>query len=160
MLSRPWFQKRWIYQEISIAQSVVLHCGPKAVSSKAFAHALNILTDKIDVPIQAVLDLISGPRRDVRKAFGFHLYHFLRNIRHARVTDPRDKVYALQGLVEYNSWKMGIIPDSSMSHKSLIREVIANLCFCDSTSVPEPHMIRSMNSYRTLATSTISAMTF
>jgi hypothetical protein len=31
-----------------------------------------------------------------------------------------------------------ILPDYSMSQKDLMRAVIANLCFCESSSVPEP----------------------
>jgi len=41
-------------------------------------------------------------------------------------------------MVDFSYTKSVILPDYSMSQKDLIRAVIANLCFCESSSVPEP----------------------
>ena len=138
ILSRPWFQRVWILQDVFNARAAVVHCGSKAVSSKTFARASELLLDKTDRPSQHVLDLMPGSRRDDRAASKFQLYDLLQRFQHAKATDSRDKIYAFLGMVDDGYSKMTILPDYSMSQKDLMRAVIANLCFCESSSVPEP----------------------
>jgi hypothetical protein len=138
ILSRPWFQRAWILQDAFNARAAVLHCGSKAVCSKTMIHASELLLGKIDPLSQQVLNLMPGFRRDDRAASKFQLYDLLQRFQHAKATDQRDKIYALLGMVDFGYSKSVILPDYSMSQKDLMRAVIANLCFCESSSVPEP----------------------
>ena len=75
-------------------------------------------------------------------------------------TPPRDGDIRLEGLRDILSrpWfqralvvqdillKMKIIPDYSVSQKDLIRAVIANLCFCELTCVPE-HLYNTIDEF-------------
>jgi hypothetical protein len=140
ILSRPWFCRAWILQDVFNARAAVLYCGSKAVSTKTMIRASEILPDKIEPLSQHVLDLMpgSGPRGDDQVASKFQLYDLLQRFRHAKATDQRDKIYSLLGMIDFGFSKSMILPDYSLSHKDLMREVIANLCFCESSSVPEP----------------------
>lgn len=138
ILSRPWFQRAWIIQDAFNARAAVLYFGSKAVSSKTMIRASKLLPDKIDPLSQQILDLMPGSRRDDKAASKFQLYDLLQRFQHAKATDQRDKIYALLGMVDFGYSKSMILPDYSMSQKDLMRAVIANLCFCESSSVPEP----------------------
>ncbi|CZR53567.1 uncharacterized protein PAC_03446 [Phialocephala subalpina] len=138
ILSRPWFQRAWIIQDAFYARAAVLHCGSKAVSSKTIIRAPELLPDKIDPLSQQFLDLMPGSRRDDRPASKFQLHDILQRFQDAKATDPRDKIYALLGMVDNRYSKSVILPDYSMSQKDLMRAVLAHLCFCESSSVPEP----------------------
>ena len=138
ILSRPWFQRAWILQDAFNARAAVLHCGSKAVCSKTMIHASKVLPGKIDPLSQQVLNLMPGFRGDDQAASKFQLYDLLQRFQHAKATDQRDKIYALLGMVDFGHSKSVILPDYSMSQKDLMRAVIANLCFCESSSVPEP----------------------
>jgi Heterokaryon incompatibility protein (HET) len=138
ILSRPWFQRVWIVQDVFNARAAVVHCGSKAVSSKTFARASQLWLDKPDGLSQQVLNLMPGSRRDDRVASKYQLYDLLQRFQHAKATDPRDKIYALLGMVDDGNSKITILQDYSMSQKDLMRAVIANLCFCEWSSVPEP----------------------
>ncbi|KIW87235.1 uncharacterized protein Z519_12138 [Cladophialophora bantiana CBS 173.52] len=112
ILSRPWFQRVWCLQDVFHAQAAVVHCGSKAVSSMTFARASKLWLDKPD-----------------------GLSH--QRFQHAKATDPRDKIYALLAMVDDGNSIMRIFKDYSMSQQDLMRAVIANLCFCEWSSVPE-----------------------
>ncbi|KAH6718248.1 heterokaryon incompatibility protein-domain-containing protein [Leptodontidium sp. MPI-SDFR-AT-0119] len=138
ILSRPWFQRSWIIQDAFYVRAAVVHCGSKAVSSKTFIRAPGLLPDEIDPLSQQFLNLMPGSRRDDQPASKIQLHDLLHRFRHAQATDPRDKIYALLGMVDNGYSKSVILPDYSMSQKDLMRTVLAYLCFCESSSVPEP----------------------
>lgn len=145
ILSRPWFQRAWVLQDVFNARAAVLHCGSKAVSSKTMICASQILPDKIDTLSQQVLNLMPGSRRDDQAVSKFQLHDILQRFQHVKATDQRDKIYALLGMVDF-AYSKQILPDYSMSQKDLMRTVIANLCFCELSSVPE-HLYSTINEF-------------
>lgn len=137
ILSRPWFQRLWMYQEVFHARAVILHCGSKGVHSKALIRASEGLLDKTSLT-QKVLELMPGSNIHDRAVTGFQLHDLLQRFRQAHTTDPRDKIYALLSMVDNNYSRKPILPDYSLSEKDVMRQVIAYLCFCEWSSVPEP----------------------
>ena len=135
MLSRPWFRKVWVAQEIGNARSAVVYCGSKAVSGDTIARVVEILRIKINPMGQGFLDLMPGPRRDLRADSKLQLYDLLQMLRYGEATDPRDKVFAALNLAADNS-KRTIVPDYSMSQTALIKKVLASLYFCELACVP------------------------
>ncbi|KAH6698454.1 heterokaryon incompatibility protein-domain-containing protein [Leptodontidium sp. MPI-SDFR-AT-0119] len=138
ILSRPWFQRAWILQDAFYARAAVLHCGSKAVLSKTMIYISKSIPDKIDPLSQHVLNLMPGSRGDDEAASKIPLYDLLQRFRFSKATDQRDKIYALLGIVGFEPPKSIILPDYSMSQKDLMRAVLAHLCFCEPSSVPEP----------------------
>ncbi|KAG5747306.1 hypothetical protein H9Q70_010010 [Fusarium xylarioides] len=43
LLRCGWFSRRWVIQEIAVARSARLYCGPKFISWEKFAHAVGLL---------------------------------------------------------------------------------------------------------------------
>jgi Heterokaryon incompatibility protein (HET) len=61
LMKRPWFSRRWVIQEISLARNATLFCGKDSVSWNQFAGAVSLFTSK---------------RHDVRKLFqGSSAFH-------------------------------------------------------------------------------------
>lgn len=138
ILSRPWFQRVWVLQDVFHAQAAVVHCGSKAVSSKTIARASELLLNKTDPLLQQALDLMPGSRRDDRMASRFKFNDLVQQVQQAKATDPRDKIYALLSMVDDRNSKRTILQDHTISQKDLMRTVIAKLCFCELSCVPEP----------------------
>ncbi|KAI9367249.1 heterokaryon incompatibility protein-domain-containing protein [Aspergillus egyptiacus] len=42
LMRRPWFSRRWIIQEIALAKSATVHCGPESVPWDEFADAVSL----------------------------------------------------------------------------------------------------------------------
>ncbi|KAL4870872.1 heterokaryon incompatibility protein-domain-containing protein [Aspergillus spectabilis] len=42
LMRRPWFSRRWIIQEIALARSATVHCGPDSVPWTDFADAISL----------------------------------------------------------------------------------------------------------------------
>ncbi|KAK3077745.1 hypothetical protein LTS18_009430, partial [Coniosporium uncinatum] len=40
LMTRPWFERRWVVQEIALARRATLHCGSKQISWTSFATAV------------------------------------------------------------------------------------------------------------------------
>jgi len=88
LLSRPWFRRIWVLQEVANARVATIICGQKSISSRIFALAPSILNIQTDEHCQAVLDIMPGPgreqswwtkRRDI--------YTLLRKFRKSKATD-------------------------------------------------------------------------
>ena len=46
LLRRPWFNRRWIVQELAVAREATLYCGSKDVSWAKFAGAVSLFASK------------------------------------------------------------------------------------------------------------------
>ena len=96
LLSRPWFDRVWILQEVAHARSARIFCGPQSVSTRVFRRAPIVAHVEVKQHCQAVLDIMPGisqkriwwgPNRDI--------VSLLKRFKDSKATDERDKVYAL-----------------------------------------------------------------
>lgn len=46
LVRRPWFSRRWVLQEISLARDAHLHCGEGRVTWREFAEAVSLFTSR------------------------------------------------------------------------------------------------------------------
>jgi Heterokaryon incompatibility protein (HET) len=141
ILSRPWFQRALVVQDIFNARTTVVYCGSKSVSSRTLARVSEMLRGQMDQLLEAFLDLMAKSGEHVPGSSKFQLHDVLQKFQRAKASDPRDKIYALLSLTDDSLSKVKIVPDYSISQKDLIRAVIANLCFCELACVPEPPYI-------------------
>lgn len=63
LLRWPYFQRRWILQEIASARAATIVCGSKAVSARTFALVPSVLQREVPLHCQAVLDIMQGLSR-------------------------------------------------------------------------------------------------
>lgn len=109
LLERPWFYRTWIIQEVLLNENVMLLCGPHAISFQALGaqrhkHYGLMPPEGILNPWEKYEDLDGAalfrnlqtfPTRSHIKATDL-----LSHSRQCLATDPRDKVYAILGLLE------------------------------------------------------------
>ncbi|KLU86974.1 hypothetical protein MAPG_05980 [Magnaporthiopsis poae ATCC 64411] len=98
MLEQPWLRRVWILQEAASAKSALIQCGTKSVHSRTFA--MVPLLAGMDVPshVNAVLDVMPGPRSTAWCSRGHKLEELLLQFRDKEAGDPQDRVYALIGM--------------------------------------------------------------
>ena len=102
LLSRPWFRRRWVLQEYTLAQALVVHCGPYVMSGEWFKSAIKTLQQS-DSRVKAWLSstafnalvLFGGLRSDSKE-----MLRLLARCSDSQCCDERDRLFALNGLVE------------------------------------------------------------
>jgi hypothetical protein len=125
ILERPYFERIWILQEIVFAKEVLIVLGDRSVDWRAFSAAVYYVNKNKQLHL--------GPRyrgkppravfyRDESTKWSNHqksntdkpdsLLSFLKDTRHCKSSDARDKIYALLGMtLEKNDF----FPDYSVS---------------------------------------------
>ncbi|KAH6892504.1 heterokaryon incompatibility protein-domain-containing protein [Thelonectria olida] len=110
ILSKAWWSRSWIFQEILCAPAATVHCGRQSVSWAAFetmAQTINELEAPLlarqnmgmRVLIAKYLDLYNFVLfRQQRPLSPLTLAEALQTRRRALATDPRDKVFAVLGV--------------------------------------------------------------
>ncbi|CAN9287975.1 unnamed protein product [Alternaria alternata] len=125
ILSRPWFQRIWITQEVSKARAAEVACGLKTVSAPIFVVTLSLVGVTPDSHGQAVLGLMSGLEQeyswstkdpDLRKT--------LLNYEESQVADSRNKSDGMLGLWSHEH-TVELVPDYSKTPAGSIQDAIA-----------------------------------
>ncbi|PVH70708.1 HET-domain-containing protein [Cadophora sp. DSE1049] len=120
-LARPWFQRLWIWQEITLAKQAQVQCGHATTSWYYLRRGLIVLLE-CNAPDARKHELMPGPLRHLpynttRKA-GSTLWNgmpsLLQETAKCLYTDPRDAIYALSSLVSDELSKK-IIPNYRLS---------------------------------------------
>ncbi|KAF2004879.1 HET-domain-containing protein, partial [Amniculicola lignicola CBS 123094] len=99
-ISRPWFGRRWILQELALAQDATVHCGHHKISWNWLKEGLNLLTQESAVArfgfnykaaerIRGVVSMKKPSRDFLERIFGLHLSDCL---------DSRDRFYSLYSI--------------------------------------------------------------
>ena len=101
VFSRPYFRRSWIVQEVALARHAVVHCGPHVIDWDLLAAASSYQMGQLDSDAENAHDAVAAIMEFHRKDHGkgnniadalFRSYRF-------NCTDPRDKVFAMLGLV-------------------------------------------------------------
>ncbi|RYN79389.1 hypothetical protein AA0120_g10711 [Alternaria tenuissima] len=121
LLSRPWFRRVWILQEIANAKRANIWCGTKSVRSHTFAIAPSLIGIKPERHCQAVLDIMPGQlREETWWSESRDLYNLLLKFKESEASDPRDKVYALLGISSDARDTDSLRPDYTKDLKKVI----------------------------------------
>ncbi|KLJ12168.1 hypothetical protein EMPG_09596 [Blastomyces silverae] len=105
VFTRPYFKRTWIIQEIIVSKAASVICGGWMVDWTSFHRAANhIVQDEFRAsrePQPSTLFLIALIRRIERRfeKRDLRLRTLLRHFRASKALDPRDKVFALLGLM-------------------------------------------------------------
>lgn len=119
LLRRPWWTRVWIVQEAVLAKDIELHCGSEAVDWERFCA---LVTACLAQPYANISGLYCDELRTVMESRALRhedhrkqhartdLAALIYNFRGRQATEPRDRVFAFQGLVEDNASRL-IVPD-------------------------------------------------
>ena len=149
LLSRPWFTRVWILQEVAVPKLISLHCGDRFLPWDILDLAIRELlilelpfyllgTSTSDRHNWDAIDNLIRLRRIIQERRYMGMQGLMRLSRHHQASDPRDKVYALLGLTD-EADRVGIIPDYSDSVS--ISDIYRSLSMAFLTYPPSPNKL-------------------
>ncbi|KAE8454154.1 hypothetical protein EG329_005079 [Mollisiaceae sp. DMI_Dod_QoI] len=130
LITREWFSRLWVFQEIVLAQKATLVVGEARLDWKIFARGLEwvwMMSGQLDQLIESLgvgnifADTIWAFVRQGCNPTAQYLNQMLYNIQKLLCSDPRDRLYAIRSLLHPSNSEI-IIPNYSLS----VREVYTN----------------------------------
>ncbi|KAK0668877.1 HET-domain-containing protein [Cercophora samala] len=147
LITRPWFQRLWIYQEVILSQDITIACGGEhkartrinwdvftsaclVLQESGVAQWLNLKFPGPD-PFTQILRLFSDrqgyPATKEPWPEQWLISPALRSARQSLCYDPRDKIYGLLGMIEIeNNW-IKISYHDSYKYSNLYHDVVVGL---------------------------------
>ncbi|CAD6442099.1 793e49d4-ccd2-4d74-b9fa-d4cb86995273 [Sclerotinia trifoliorum] len=131
LLKRPWFQRIWVLQEVGLARSIHILCSSEEIDGYTFCLGISELkfffedSPHLQSLIRATIYMIRGsifrpkhtlsPLRDLPLCELIDMYHG------HKATIRHDKLYALLGMCSDNLSSTGLLPDYTISWKTLFK---------------------------------------
>lgn len=126
LLSRRWFMRVWVLQEVAMARSARILCGSSSCPARTFSLMPSFFKLPTSEHSQAVLDLMPRIRSNTWWASDRTLHNLLVKFQHSRAKDERDLIYALLSMSEDAHDSTRFYP----SYEIVINDVYANtMCF-------------------------------
>lgn len=101
ILSRPWFGRVWILQEVANARTALVHCGSRAIFAKVLPSCPKLFDIQPPPHCQAVLDVMPGSSRLTSWwSQGRDVLTLLRKFGGSGASRDHDRIYALRGLCD------------------------------------------------------------
>ncbi|CAO2653509.1 Nn.00g029200.m01.CDS01 [Neocucurbitaria sp. VM-36] len=145
LLSRSWFRRVWIIQEVANAKRAIVCCGSKEVNARIFALAPTRFSLTPSSHIQSVLDIMPGLSRNSSWwSQKRDLYTLLQKFRDSKASDPRDKVYALLGISTDGQHSSELLADYTKTTTEVIQDTTS---FLFGTSSPSCHTLSDLLDY-------------
>ncbi|KAH7175976.1 heterokaryon incompatibility protein-domain-containing protein [Dactylonectria macrodidyma] len=135
LMSKPWFGRVWILQEVAKAKKASIGCSEGWISARSFALAPRLLGVAPDFLCQAIIDIMPGPsRRSSWWTQKQNLCTLLWRFRGSQANDPRDRLYALLDLASDTKLKEKITADYTKNEKAVVKDILAYLFNDDQSS--------------------------
>ncbi|KAK0657836.1 heterokaryon incompatibility protein-domain-containing protein, partial [Cercophora newfieldiana] len=103
-LDRPWFCRRWIIQEVVLAKNVVVHCGSWSIPWDTLEVAMKEISGNIMGPFTESNERNMKTVTEMRHLWKYtktaHPMGTLTRFAHFECSDPRDRLYALYGVIQ------------------------------------------------------------
>lgn len=117
-LERPYWRRVWVIQELALARQTLVHCGRRDISWETLASVVQ--SDTLNDPSPALANVRNLVRfhHDASSIKPLRLVEALSRSCSSLATDPRDKVFALLGLV-YDSNYYIPVPNYKQSLRDL-----------------------------------------
>lgn len=119
IISRPWFSRLWVVQELALAQRATIRIGAFNLPWEPFESFMKWLPDhKAD--FQSRPKLVYAAQKVAKMACSRPFSdQFLRTF-HLSATDPRDKIFGILGISTFNG--TAIEPDYTRSMQQIVNE--------------------------------------
>lgn len=118
LISCPWFERLWIWQEIRLASSTaILICGSDTIPWESFRTALFCLhqkaypTELSGVIAEPFFSRVLKTYHLADSKWNFSFMCMMYFTRHCKYSDPKDRVYAVLSLLESSGEAVDIEPD-------------------------------------------------
>lgn len=149
ILSRTWFERIWTVQEAVLARHIVLQCGPYRIQWTVDLRTLRGLVFRIksasispmyrlsphsasELDWSPLLNILESQMRQAARREGVVLHRNLLDLafdfRQRNSCDPRDKYYAILGIIENDKeGSLTFAPDYSLSAERVYDEFRAEI---------------------------------
>jgi len=149
VLSKPWFKRIWTVQEAVLAQHIVMLCGRYQIQWAADLQTLRGLVFRIksasispmyrlslrsasELDWSPLLDILESQMRQAARREGVVLHRNLLDVafdfRQRNASDPRDKYYAILGIIEDNKGgSLSFAPNYAMSAEQVYEDFKAEI---------------------------------
>ncbi|KAI0864346.1 heterokaryon incompatibility protein-domain-containing protein [Xylaria cubensis] len=117
LLTRPWFRRVWVLQEVASARKASLCCGRNSIPVQIFFASTSVLDADLDSHSRAVLKLMPTYSR---KTLHRNLCQILVDFHRSEASEPRDKIFALLGLCADQSVWEAVVPDYTQTQSALV----------------------------------------
>ncbi|KAK0649992.1 hypothetical protein B0T16DRAFT_411009 [Cercophora newfieldiana] len=145
LLARPWWSRTWTVQEVWHGKNAILQCGGTTLKWKTFEKAMSYQEGWDDVGYQ-VKETARWPRWNaLKRRYGLAIHiakkrlldsrlsDLLWNMWDREATDPRDKVFAVLGLVGDENPKPQLQPDYTKPMHQVYREAAASVIISENS---------------------------
>ncbi|XP_014554397.1 hypothetical protein COCVIDRAFT_28549 [Bipolaris victoriae FI3] len=126
-----WWTRAWVVQEVCLASEKIIMCGQYQVDWKRFMNAVEYgtLENKFDSRIGGIPDDCLEGLQSIKEledkplegGIAGQLLRLLTSLRPRLATNPRDKVFAIMGLLKGNRQDLHIVVDYTASVKEVYR---------------------------------------
>ncbi|KAI9694237.1 MAG: hypothetical protein M1820_009095 [Bogoriella megaspora] len=99
----PYWQRLWIAQEIMLARYVRIICGETLLSWDELRRFVDSAEASSAASMLSIPAQVTWLAEHALSAKKFDFSSLFRTFRHSKCEDPRDKIYALQGILEEQS---------------------------------------------------------
>ncbi len=152
LLSRPWFGRMWVLQELGVASSATVVCGNQSIPWQDISHLIGLMEDntwlalfgssgyRSSVLAHGRLTKLLSIRQAISKNGKICSVDALYASRFFDATDPRDKIYAMIGLCMCDGHFTQPLPDYSKNVLDVYRETALAILF------PQDHKLRGDSS--------------
>ncbi|KAI1103357.1 HET-domain-containing protein [Jackrogersella minutella] len=132
LIRSPYWSRMWIVQELVLAKTIVLLYGHLRLPWKGVYGVLHAWSTvgrsrwRNSATVSLVYMTVQAP---YTQKHGRALGELMRYLEHSEATDPRDRVFALMGLMEEEEKKLlgTVFPDYTMSHEKVALVTMAYL---------------------------------
>ncbi|KAK3292342.1 heterokaryon incompatibility protein-domain-containing protein [Chaetomium fimeti] len=142
LLTRPWFKRVWILQEVANARTARVLCGRGSCPARTFALMPSLMKLAVNEHTQAVLDIMPRIRQNTWWSSNRHLHVLLAKFADSQSFLVRDRIYALLGMSEDACNPETFYPCYQKSEEEVIRDTASFLLFRGSLGKydPMPHL--------------------
>ncbi|KAK4043350.1 heterokaryon incompatibility protein-domain-containing protein [Parachaetomium inaequale] len=129
LLTRPWFKRVWILQEVANARTARILCGPSSCPARSFALMPSLMNLAVDQHTQAVLDIMPRVRRQTWWSSDRQLHVLLNKFAGSEALLKRDMIYALLGVSEDACNPATFYPCYEKTNYEVFRDTMSSLLF-------------------------------
>ncbi|KAF6783209.1 heterokaryon incompatibility protein, partial [Colletotrichum musicola] len=146
LLSRPWWSRVWVVQEVwSASDRAILQCGQQTIRWKTFQRAMTFHDhwDEIGYSLMDSQNNRAGIWTQLRRRYGLAIHlckmtllggklsDLLWNTWDRDATDPRDKVFAVLGLVGDGDTRLLTSPDYGKGVRQVFCETARDIIYAE-----------------------------
>ncbi|KAM0445463.1 hypothetical protein ACHAQK_001672 [Fusarium lateritium] len=129
LLSRRWFTRIWVLQEVAMARSARIICGSSSCQARTFCAMPSFFKIPTTIHSQAVLDLVPRRRCNTWWASDRTLHNLLVKFRQSQATDEKDMIYALLSMSQDASDPTQFYPSYEVADSQALKNTASFVIF-------------------------------